>query len=187
MFSGGSRLRYVLAGSSAVVVLVAAVLWLSPSTLQAAGAEESHPPPVTCGIHPAFTGASFREEPGGDWRLSLGLRWTCAGNQNGVRAATGTVRLWSQLDEALEFSFPCRVNALVEPGRPLMQQVAVDWEEQSPVHEWLRSASAIDVRSSFVPDWVELTPMAESEAGSGQGTDVTNARRRGWRRGGTSR
>ena len=182
MSSGFGRWKMILAGMSAVTLVVAAVLWLSPSSIQAAGSLKEPLSPVVCGIHPVFTGASFREYPGGEWRLGVALRWTCPVDQVGVEAATGTVRLWSHVDDTLEYEMPCRISGRVEPDHPLVQHVAVGWEEQNPVFEWLRNASQSEVSTVFVPDWVGLIESSESE--QDQSVDTSHTPRSRGRRGG---
>ncbi len=182
MSCGGHRMKLIMAGTSTVVLFVAAVLWLSPSSLQAAGASSKGVTPVVCGIHPEYSGALFRQSQDGEWRLSIGLKWSCPADQTSVAAATGIVRLWSQ---QWEYEMPCRVNA-VSPGQPLLQNIAVDWEEQNPALEALRVAAPSDVRSAFIPDWVEFAAMPESMQADQQADDASKSGSRYNRRGGGS-
>jgi hypothetical protein len=125
---------------------------------------------VAAGVHPSFTGGQVVEAFHDQWDLRIGIRWTCAANHKGVEQATGIVHLWSPTNPDYHLDLPCILNASVQPGNPVLQNVVVPWDERSDVHQWLRQGTSEDVRSAFIVEWAAGADPERETSPSGSGT-----------------
>jgi hypothetical protein len=165
--SAGYKRKWVVAALCVGALGVASVVWMTPTSLQAADGTESEAISVAAGVFPSYVGGRVVETRPGQWELKVGVEWTCPLDHNGVEQAFGILRLWSPSESAWHLDVPCLLNASVQPGRPTLQQVSVLWDESSDVHQWLRRATPDQVRSAFIAEWAKAVEAPDSIAQAG--------------------
>jgi hypothetical protein len=151
--SAVKKRMWAIAALSMCSLGVASVIWATPATLQAADHGVNRFSGVAAGVHPTYIEGRVVETIPGQWDLHVGIRWTCAMDHKGVERARGLIHLWSPTHADLRIDLPCTLNASVQPGQPVLQNLVVPWDEWSEVHQWLRTGTSQDVRSAFIVEW----------------------------------
>lgn len=167
MDSAGNKQKWAIAALCVSALGIASVVWMTPASIQAADGTGSKVVVVAAGVYPSYMGGRVVEAHAGQWELKVGIEWTCALDHIGIEQASGILRLWSPVDPNWHLDIPCTLNACVQPGRPMLQQVSVQWDESNDVHQWLRRAAPGQVRSAFIAEWAKSigTPEIATQAG----------------------
>lgn len=168
MDSAGNKRNWAIAALCVSALGVASVVWMTPASVHAANEIESAAICVVAGVFPSYTGGRVVEARPGQWELNVSVKWTCALDHNGVEEASGILRLWSPVESTWHLDVPCTLNAPVQPGRSMLQQVSVPWDESSDVHQWLLRGEPEQVRSAFIVEWSKVieTPVPDAQASS---------------------
>jgi hypothetical protein len=161
VYSAGNKRKWAIAALCVSALGVASVVWMTPASVHAANRTESAAICVVAGVFPSYMGGRVVEARPGQWELNVGVKWTCALDHNGIEEASGILRLWSPVESAWHLDVPCTLNAPVQPGRSMLQQVSVPWDESSDVHQWLLRGKPEQVRSAFIVEWSKVIKTPE--------------------------